>query len=90
MTKTQLIDRIAKKTSLTKKQAAEAFEAGMEAIVDAFASGEGVQIAGFGCFTVKEVAAHIGRNPRTNESVEIPATRRVAFAPSKTLKEKIN
>ena len=90
MTKTQLIDKIAKESDFTKKQAAQAFEAVMKGIVDTLATGETVQIAGFGVFTVKEIAAHTGRNPRTNEAVEIAATRRVSFVPSKTLKDKLN
>ena len=90
MTKTQLIDKIAKDTELTKKQAAEAVDAMIAAMQDALVAGEGVQLVGFGGFSVKEVAARTGRNPRTNEVVEIPASRRVTFSASKTLKDKVN
>lgn len=90
MTKTQLIDKIAKDTELTKKQAAEAVDAFLAAATEAFVAGEGIQIAGFGSFAVKEIAAHTGRNPRTNEPVEIPATRRVTFSAGKALKDKLN
>ena len=90
MTKTQLVDKIAKDTELTKKQAAEAVDAMIAAMQDALAAGEGVQLVGFGGFSVKEVAARTGRNPKTNETVEIPASRRVTFSASKTLKEKVN
>ena len=90
MTKTQLVDKIAKDTELTKKQAAEAVDAMIAAMQDALAAGESVQLVGFGGFSVKEVAARTGRNPKTNETVEIPASRRVTFSASKTLKEKVN
>jgi DNA-binding protein HU-beta len=53
-------------------------------------AGEGVQLVGFGGFSVKDVAARTGRNPKTNEVVEIPASRRVTFSASKTLKDKVN
>ena len=90
MTKTQLVDKIAKDTELTKKQGAEAVDAMIAAMQDALAAGESVQLVGFGGFSVKEVAARTGRNPKTNETVEIPASRRVTFSASKTLKEKVN
>ena len=90
MTKTQLIDKIAKATDLTKKQAAEAVDALLATATDTLVAGENIQIAGFGTFAVKEIAAHTGRNPRTNEPVEIPATRRVTFSAGKTLKDKLN
>ena len=90
MTKSQLVDKIAKDTELTKKQAAEAVDAMIAAMQDALVAGESVQLVGFGGFSVKDVAARTGRNPRTNEVVEIPASRRVTFSASKTLKDKVN
>ncbi len=90
MTKTQLIDKISKDNEMTKKQAAEAVEAVLAAIEGTLAAGESVQILGFGNFAVKEIAAHNGRNPRTGETVEIAASRRVTFTPSKTLKTQLN
>ncbi len=90
MTKTQLIDKIAKENDLTKKQVAQTVDALLAAMEEAFVAGESVQFLGFGNFTVKEIAAHNGRNPRTGEVVEIAASRRLTFAPSKTLKDKLN
>ena len=90
MKKTELVDKIAKESGLTKKQAAEAFDVCMNSVIGALIEGETVQISGFGSFCIKEVPAHMGRNPRTNESVEIAASRRITFLPGKTLKEKIN
>lgn len=90
MTKTQLIEKIAKDNDLTKKQVSEIVDAALAAVTETLASGESIQIAGFGSFSVKEIAAHTGRNPRTNEAVEIPASRRVTFSAGKGLKDKLN
>jgi DNA-binding protein HU-beta len=90
MNKTQLIDKIAKENELTKKQATAAVDAVITAIGDALVAGESVQFLGFGTFSVKEIAAHNGRNPRTGEVVEIAASRRPVFSASKTLKDKLN
>ncbi len=90
MTKNQIIDQVAKTTGMTKKSVAEVFEAISATVDSTLIAGENVQIAGFGTFSVKEKAAHTGRNPRTNEPVEIAACRRVTFTASKTLKDKLN
>ena len=90
MNKTQLIDKIAKENDLTKKQVAVTVDALIAAIGDALATGESVQFLGFGTFSVKEIAAHNGRNPRTGEVVEIAASRRPTFSASKALKDKLN
>jgi len=90
MKKTELINKLAKDAGLTKKQAAAAFDACLGGIVDALVAGDSVQISGFGTFQVKDIPAHSGRNPRTNETIEIAASRRVTFAAGKTLKEKVN
>ncbi len=90
MTKTQLIDKIAKENDLTKKQVAQIVDATFAAIESSLVAGESVQIAGFGNFTVKEIAAHNGRNPRTGEVVQIAACRRAGFSAGKALKDKLN
>jgi len=90
MTKTQLIDKIAKENELTKKEVAAVVDAWIAAVEETLAAGENIQIAGFGSFAVKEIAAHMGRNPRTNEAVQIPASRRVTFSAGKALKDKLN
>lgn len=90
MKKTELIDEIAKTTGLTKKEVTQVYDALQGAIENALVAGDTVQLAGFGNFAVKEKAAHSGRNPKTNEVVEIAASRRVAFSASKTLKDKLN
>ena len=90
MTKTQLIEKIAKENDLTKKNVATVIDAAIAAIGDALVKDEAVQIAGFGSFKAKKIAARTGRNPKTNAPVKIAACKRPAFAPSKTLKDKLN
>ena len=90
MTKTQLIDQVAQESKMTKKQATVAVDAMLGAIENALIAGESVQISGLGSFHVKQVPAHAARNPRTNETVEAAASRKVTFSVSKTLKGKIN
>ena len=90
MTKTQLIEKIAKENGWTKKQVTEMMEATLNALEGALVTGETVQLFGFGTFTVKDIAAHTGRNPRTGEAVEIAASRKLTFSASKALKDKLN
>lgn len=90
MTKNQIIDLVAKETGLTKKNVAEVYEAIAKTVDNALVAGESVSLSGFGIFSVKEKAAYTGRNPRTGEAVTIPASRRVSFSASKTLKDKLN
>lgn len=90
MTKTQLIDQIAKETGLTKKNVGEVVDAVFASMANSLAAGEAVQIAGFGNFAVKERAARAGRNPKTGETIQIAASRAAAFSPAKALKDKLN
>lgn len=75
---------------LTKKQAAEVFEAVFGFLGDTLASGDRVQIAGFGTFSVTERAARKGLNPKTKEPIDIPASKNVKFKSGKQLKESVN
>jgi Bacterial nucleoid DNA-binding protein len=88
--KTELIARVAEKTSLTKKAAGDAVEAVLDTISEALASGEKVTIVGFGTFEVRDRAARRGVNPATGEAIEIPASRVPAFKAGKSLKEKVS
>ena len=90
MNKTQLIDVVAAKTDLKKKDADAAVAAVLEAIEDALKSGEKVQLIGFGTFEVKERAARTGRNPATGETIKIAASKYPAFSAGKALKDKLN
>ena len=90
MNKAELINAIAASTELTKKDAEKALSATLEAITNALAQGDKVQIVGFGSFEVKKRAARTGLNPRTKEPVEIAATQVPVFKAGKALKEKID
>lgn len=87
MNKTELIAAVAEKADLSKKDAEAAITATVDAITEALTQGEKVQLVGFGSFEVKERAARIGRNPKTKEAIEIPASKAPVFKPSKALKD---
>ena len=87
MNKTELVAVVAEKAGLTKKDAERVVNATVDTIVESLVKGEKVQISGFGIFETKEREARVGRNPRTKEPVQIPATRTPTFKPSKLLKD---
>ena len=87
MTKKELVDVIAAKTEMTKKDSETALNAVVEAIKEALVKGEEIRLIGFGTFSVKDTAARTGRNPKTGEEIKIPAGKKVAFKASKELKE---
>ena len=89
MTKTELIAAVAEKAGLTKKDAERVVNATVETITESLVKGDKVQLSGFGIFEVKAREARIGRNPRTKESIQIPATKLPAFKASKTLKDAV-
>lgn len=89
MTKTELITITAEKTGMAKKDAEKAVSAVLEAIAADLAAGNRVQLAGFGTFETKTRAARTGRNPKTNETIEIAASTSVGFKAAKALKDAI-
>ena len=89
MNKTELIAAVAAKTGLTKKDAEKVVNATIDTITESLVKGDKVQVSGFGIFEVKAREARTGRNPRTKEAIQIPATRLPAFKASKTLKDTI-
>jgi DNA-binding protein HU-beta len=89
MNKMDLINSVAEKTEMTKKDAEKVINAVFDSIGEALANGEKVQLVGFGTFEVKERAARTGRNPRTGEEISIPATKVPTFKPGKTLRETV-
>ena len=89
MYKTQLIATVSELAELGKKDAEKAVNATFDAITAALEAGEKVSLVGFGAFDVKERAARMGRNPRTKEEVEIPATRVPLFKAGKALKDTV-
>lgn len=90
MNKTQLIETVAAKSNLKKKEAEEAINNVFAAITEALVAGEKVQVSGFGSFEAKQRAERIGRNPHTHQEMKIPAFKSASFSPSKTLKTAIN
>ena len=87
MNKTKLVEAVAVKAELSKKDADAAVSAVVEAITEALADGDKVSL---GTFAVKERAARTGINPRTGESVEIAASKAPAFKAGKALKDAVN
>ena len=90
MDKQQLISNVASKAKLTKKDAEKAINAVFYSIEEALASGDKVQLIGFGTFETRKRDARKGRNPQTGEEIDIAATTVPAFKPGKTLKDLVN
>ena len=89
MNKAELIAAVAEVAGLSKKDSEKAVNATFDAITAALEAGEKVSLVGFGAFDVKERAARMGRNPRTKEEVEIPASRVPQFKAGKALKDAV-
>ena len=89
MNKTELIAEVALKAGLSKKDAEKALNATVDAITEALVAGDKVQLVGFGAFETKERSARVGRNPKTKEEIQIPASRVPAFKAGKALKDAI-
>ena len=83
MNKAELIAAVAEKTGLSKKDSEKAVNAAFDTIAANLEVGEKVQLVGFGVFDIKERGARIGRNPKTKEEIEIPATRVPVFKAGK-------
>ena len=90
MTKTELIDQVAEKSGLTKKDSGKAVDAVLSVMTEALTDGEKVQLVGFGSFEVKERSARTGRNPQTGSPIEIKARKVPVFRPGKALKEAVD
>lgn len=89
MNKTELISAVAEKAGLSKKDCEKAVNAVFDSVTAALAAGDKVQLVGFGSFEVKERGARVGRNPRTKEEIQIPATRVASFKVGKALKDAV-
>jgi DNA-binding protein HU-beta len=87
MNKMDLVNKVADKSGLKKKEAEIAVNSVFEAIEEALAEGDKVQVIGFGTFETRSRSARSGRNPQTGETIEIPATTVPAFKPGNKLKE---
>jgi DNA-binding protein HU-beta len=89
MNKGELVDAVAVKANITKKQADEVISAFLLVVTEAVANGDKVTLIGFGSFERRERSEREGRNPQTNEPMTIPATRVPAFSPGKLFREKV-
>lgn len=89
MTKNELIEKVAKKSSLTKRAAADSVNATFNLVRDSLVRGEKVIITGFGTFLVRSRAARRGRNPQTGQTIQIPNKKTPGFTAGKTLKRLI-
>lgn len=89
MNKGELVDKIAEKANVTKKDADTVLSAMLEVILDTVASGDKVTLVGFGTFEARERQAREGRNPSTGKPIKIPATKVPAFSAGKMFKEKV-
>lgn len=89
MNKTELIAAVAEKSGLSKKDAEKALAAVVDSLTDAMVKGDKVQLVGFGSFESKCREARMGRNPKTKEAIEIPATRVPVFKAGKALKDAV-
>ena len=89
MNKAELVAAVAEKTGLSKKDSEKAVNAAFDAISETLVEGGKVQLVGFGSFETKTPNARVGRNPRTKEEIEIPASRMPAFKAGKALKDAV-
>ena len=90
MNKAELINAVAEKADVSKKDAEAVISATLETITAALKEGDKVQLVGFGSFEVKKRAARMGRNPKTGENIPIPATKIPAFKAGKALKDAVD
>lgn len=90
MNKVELIAAVAEKAGLSKKDSDKAVAAVLESIVDALASGDKIQLVGFGTFEVRAREARTGRNPRTKETIQIPASKQPVFKAGKSFKDAVS
>jgi len=90
LNKSELIDRIADASDISKAAAARALDAMVGAIEDSLKDGESVSLVGFGTFLVRDRAPRTGRNPQTGATIQIAGAKVPAFKPGKALKEALN
>lgn len=89
MNKTDLIKGVAEATGVKKADAEVVVNAVFDVITNTLATGEAVKVTGFGGFEVRDTAARKARNPQTGEEIDVPASKKVAFKPAKTLKDTV-
>jgi DNA-binding protein HU-beta len=89
MNKAELVDSIAAKAEVTKKEADAVLSAAIDSIMEAVASGDKVTLVGFGTFEPRQRQAREGRNPSTGQPIKIPAVTAPAFSAGKGFKERV-
>ena len=89
MNKAELINAVAEKAGLSKKDTETVVNATIDVIAGTLADGDKVQLVGFGAFEVKSRAERTGRNPKTKEEIKIPASKVPVFKPGKALKDAV-
>ncbi|RMH60295.1 MAG: HU family DNA-binding protein [Zetaproteobacteria bacterium] len=89
MNKAELIAAVADQSGLSKADAGKAVEAVLGSITGALANGESVSLIGFGTFSVAERGPRTARNPRTGETIEVPASKAPKFKAGKALKDAV-
>lgn len=89
MNKSELVDAIAQKAQVTKKDADTVLSSALEVILETVATGDKVTLVGFGTFEVRDRQAREGRNPSTGKPIQIPATKVPAFSAGKLFKDKV-
>ena len=90
MTKQELVDKLAADLNVPKAQAGRALDSMFDSIIASMKTGEKVNVSGFGIFESKKRDARTARNPKTGETVQVPAKTVAKFKPAKSLKETLN
>ncbi|WP_448511143.1 nucleoid-associated protein HU-beta [Photorhabdus sp. MH8.4] len=90
MNKSQLIDKIAADSNISKAAAGRVVDAFISSVTGALKDGDDVALVGFGTFAIRERSARTGRNPQTGEELKIAAAKVPAFRPGKGLKDAVN
>ena len=89
MNKVELVAAVAEKAELSKKDAEKAVSAVLDTVVETLASGDKVSVVGFGSFEIRERGERTGRNPRTKETIVIPASKQPVFKAGKASKDAV-
>lgn len=90
MTKSELIDAVARRSKITKSRAEQVVNCMFDAMTASLERGEGIEIRGFGSFTIRAYPGYDGRNPRTGQKVPVPPKRLPHFKAGKELRELVN
>ncbi|HKK05444.1 MAG TPA: HU family DNA-binding protein [Gammaproteobacteria bacterium] len=90
MNKTELVDAVAQGADISKAAATRAVDTMLDSITDALKKGDQVTLVGFGTFSVRDRQARTGRNPRTGDTINIPASKMPGFKAGKALKDAVN